>query len=94
MLFGTIDEALRASHGKTGAYVAPQNARSYAQTYHEIRTDFLEMVGQFDLDVAPEEQAGLSPFSAEVDQMAQAGLHVENARSSLWLNWISPACLA
>ena len=94
MLFGTIDEALRASRGETGACVAPQNARSYAQTYREIRADFLEAVGQFGLDVAPKEQAGLSPFSAEVDQMAQAGLHVENARSSLWLNWISPACLA
>ena len=94
MLFRTIDEALHASGGESGACAAPQNARDYAQTYREIRADFLEAVGQFGLGVAPEEQAGLSPFSAEVDQMAQAGLHVENARSSLWLNWISPACLA
>ena len=94
MLFHTIDEALHASGGESGACAVPQNARDYAQTYREIRADFLEAVGQFGLGVAPEEQAGLSPFSAEVDQMAQAGLRVENARSSLWLNWISPACLA
>ena len=93
MLFRTIDEALHASGGESGACAVPQNARDYAQTYREIRADFLEAVGQFGLGVAPEEQAGLGPFSAEVDQMAQAGLHVENARSSLWLNWISPACL-
>lgn len=94
MLFRTIDEALHASSGESGTHAVPQGARDYAQTYREIRADFLEAVGQFGLGVAPEEQAGLSPFSAEVDQMAQAGLHVENARSSLWLNWISPACLA
>lgn len=94
MLFRTIDDALHASAGDVGTAAVPPAARAYAQTYRGIRDDFLEAVGQFGLDVADESQAGLDPFSAEVEQMAQAGLHVENARSSLWLNWISPACLA
>lgn len=66
--------------------------RSYAQWYVDIEKDFLYAVQSFGLPMA--ESSGQEAVSASVASMAARGLHVDNDGKSLWVNWISPSCIA
>lgn len=68
--------------------------RAYALTYAEIERDFREAVKAYGLDFADEsEGVTQGQLARRVGTLARRGVHVENDRKSIHLNWISQACL-
>ncbi len=65
--------------------------RNYAKIYLTVERDFLKQIEQFGLPVSDE--SFMDVFDPSVDALAQRGLHVENDRKSLYLNWLSSSCL-
>lgn len=65
--------------------------REYAQAFDEAERDFMHAVGRFGLGFEAKES---SPRSDRARVAEACGCHCENADSSLWGTWISPACLA
>ncbi len=65
--------------------------REYVQAFDEAERDFMHSVEQFGLGF---EDAESSPRSQRLQVARSCGCHCENADSSLWETWISPACLA
>ena len=63
----------------------------YLQSLKVIDEDFREAVAQFGL---PFEAAESAPRSKRAAYAQNLGCHCENAESSLWRGWISPACIA
>lgn len=63
----------------------------YARAFDEVEDDFERSVEQFGL---PFEATETEPRAARPACARACGCHCENGDSSLWLNWISPACLA
>ena len=67
------------------------DAKEYIAAFDEVKADFEKSVAEFGL-----------PFEAKETQLRetrvcvaeQCGCHCENGNASLWLNWISPACVA
>ena len=67
------------------------DAKEYIAEFDEVKADFEKSVAEFGL-----------PFEAKETQLRetrvcvaeQCGCHCENGNASLWLNWISPACVA
>lgn len=64
---------------------------AYARAFDEVERDFEQSVEEFGLPFEPAE----SQPRVERDRVAaRTGCHCENGSSSLWREWISPACLA
>ena len=64
--------------------------KAYARMFEEAEKDFESAMGKYGV---PFEEAESSPRS-ERGRMGRRGCHCENGGSSIWRNWISPACLA
>ena len=65
--------------------------QGYRQAFDEAERDFEAAVEEYGLAFEREEA---SPREARVRTAASCGCRCENGASSLWRNWISPACLA
>ena len=65
--------------------------QSYRQAFDEAERDFEAAVEEYGL---PFEREETSLREARVRTAASCGCRCENGASSLWRNWISPACLA
>ena len=65
--------------------------QGYRQAFDEAERDFEAAVEEYGLAFEREET---SPREARVRTAASCGCRCENGASSLWRNWISPACLA
>ena len=63
----------------------------YLQSLKAIDDDFHEAVAQFGLPFEAEES---SSRAQRVERAHSLKCHCENAESSLWRGWISPACIA
>ena len=65
--------------------------QGYRQAFDEAERDFEAAVEEYGL---PFEREETSLREARVRTAAECGCRCENGASSLWRNWISPACLA
>ncbi|MDO4854539.1 MAG: radical SAM protein [Coriobacteriia bacterium] len=63
----------------------------YAQAFKQVEQDFEASVESFGV---PFEENESSPRAERVLCAEKSSCSCENSQSSLWLNWISPACLA
>lgn len=67
------------------------NLGEYAQMFSEVEDDFENAMGK---NGVPFEKTESSPRSARERACRRCACHYENGGSSLWRNWISPACLS
>lgn len=67
------------------------NLQQYAQAFNEVEQNYEDAVAAFGLPFEAEESC---LRSAREDVARTSGCHCENGDTSLWRNWISPACLA
>ena len=74
---------------------ANKELRSYVERYVEIRREFVNDIKRYGVPWAPlSNRSGEDALRRRVQGLADCGLRVENDCKSLWLNWISPSCLA
>ncbi len=63
----------------------------YAQAFKQVEQDFEASVESFGV---PFEENESSPREKRIQCAERSSCACENSQASLWLNWISPACLA
>lgn len=74
--------------------------REYAKRFEKVKVDFEAAATSFGLPFAAPRKDGTSGITAAalraraVENLAARGAHVENDGKSIWLNWLSPACVA
>jgi pyruvate formate-lyase activating enzyme-like uncharacterized protein len=66
--------------------------RAYARRYVEIYSDFLAQIARFGLEL--EAHDGRPQVAEQLDRLRQKGAHLRNDDKSIYINSISPACLA
>ena len=67
------------------------NFNEYVSAFQEVERDFENSVAEFGLEFESQE----SSVRSERNRVAQKTcFHLENNETSLWSNWISPACIA
>ncbi len=67
------------------------NFDEYVSAFQEVERDFENSVAEFGLEFEPQE----SSVRSNRNMIAQkTHFHLENNDSSLWSNWLSPACMA
>lgn len=66
------------------------NIEEYVQAFGKAESDFEAAMAKHGV---PFEEVESSPRSMRVDTSQRCACHCENGGSSIWRNWISPACL-
>lgn len=87
MLENTANEA---------AQMANEQFREYLQQYQSIEEDFREAVASYGLPFAQEagDANDEDAYRQRVASLVAHGVQAGNDGKSLWLNWISPSCIA